>query len=52
MCEGFYGSLFRREATEVEDIDVAMALHESIRAVRSTDWDQPLKWAQFVHYGA
>ena len=52
VAEGFYGSLFRRKDTEVEDIDVATALHESIRAVRSTDWDQPLKWAQFVHYGA
>jgi CHAT domain-containing protein len=52
VAGGFYGSLFRREDTEVEDIDIATALHESIGAVRATDWDQPLKWAQFVHYGA
>jgi hypothetical protein len=29
-----------------------MASHEAINAVREKEWDQPLKWAQFVHYGA
>lgn len=52
VAEGFYGSLFRWEDTELEDIDISTALHESLGAVRATDWDQPLKWAQFVQHGA
>jgi hypothetical protein len=37
---------------EIEDKDVAMALYEEVRAARETEWDQPLKWAQLVHYSA
>jgi tetratricopeptide (TPR) repeat protein len=51
VAKGFYSELFK-EGVEIEDKDVAMALHEAIRVARETDWDQPLKWAQFVHYGA
>lgn len=51
VARGFYGELFKKDA-EIEDKDVAVALHEAVRAAREMDWDQPLKWAQFVHYGA
>jgi CHAT domain-containing protein len=51
VAKGFYGTLFKGDA-EIEDRDVAMALHEAVNAVRGTEWDQPLKWAQYVHYEA
>ncbi|KAF1809923.1 hypothetical protein P152DRAFT_493604 [Eremomyces bilateralis CBS 781.70] len=52
VAKRFYESLFRGEDTKVEDIDVAMAFHESVPAVRVAYRNQPLIWAQFVHYGA
>jgi CHAT domain-containing protein len=51
VAKGFYGTLFKADV-EIEDKEVAMASHEAINAVREKEWDQPLKWAQFVHYGA
>lgn len=52
IAKGFYETLFRGPGRSVEDKDIAMALHESVRKERATLWNQPLKWAQFVHYGS
>jgi tetratricopeptide (TPR) repeat protein len=57
VAKGFYKTLFQRakiedKDVEIEDEDVAMALHEGVRAARERDRDKPLEWAQFVHYGA
>ncbi|CZR51372.1 uncharacterized protein PAC_01247 [Phialocephala subalpina] len=51
IAKGFYGTLFKGDI-ETMDEDVALALHEAVSAVREMECDQPLKWAQFVHYGA
>jgi len=51
VAKEFYGELFK-DGAEMKDRAIAMALHEAVRAAREIDWDQPLKWAQFVHYGA
>jgi len=51
VAKEFYGAFFK-EGAEMGDKAIAMALHEAVRAARARDWDQPLKWAQFVHYGA
>ena len=51
VAKAFYEALFRMDG-KIEDNDIALALHEAVNATRETDWDQPLKWAQFVHYGA
>jgi len=51
VAKGFYRELFKEDA-EIKDKDIALALHKAVSAVRETEWDQPLKWAQFVHYGA
>lgn len=49
---GFYESLFETRQAEIEDRVVAIALQRSVEAVLAAYWDQPLKWAQFVHFGA
>jgi len=50
VAKEFYGALFN-EGAEMDDKGIAMALHVAVRAARKIDWNQPLKWAQFVHYG-
>ena len=37
------------EEADIKDKDVALALGEAVSTARQMDWDQPLKWAQFVH---
>jgi hypothetical protein len=49
VAKGFYSSLSYGGGSNRE---VAAAVHTSILAVRSRMYKQPLKWAQFVHYGA
>jgi CHAT domain-containing protein len=51
VAGGFYKALFEGDA-KIEDKDIALALHQAVSAARDGEWDQPLKWAQFVHYGA
>jgi CHAT domain-containing protein len=51
VARAFYEALFRN-GEKREDKDVALALHEAVGATREMDWNQPLTWAQFVHYGA
>lgn len=51
VAEEFYEELFSRGA-EVGDRDIVTALHLAVASAREQDWDQPLLWAQFVHYGA
>ncbi|KJZ74126.1 hypothetical protein HIM_06575 [Hirsutella minnesotensis 3608] len=52
VARGFYHSLLGRGGLGWRDADVALALNEALAAVRCTDSDMPLNWAQFVHYGA
>jgi tetratricopeptide (TPR) repeat protein len=52
MAKGFYSRLFIDGAEQISDEDVARALHGSLMSVRAKLWNQPLKWASFVHYGA
>jgi tetratricopeptide (TPR) repeat protein len=53
VAMNFYSRLLGSDGGETRsNREVASALHGSILAVRSEWWKQPLKWAQFVHYGA
>jgi CHAT domain-containing protein len=52
VASSFYLRLFWRGHTLFQDEDVATALRKSMMAVRAVDVERPLKWAQFVHYGA
>ena len=47
----FYGDLFSRGAV-LGDRDIVTALHVAVTEARESYFDQPLLWAQFVHYGA
>jgi CHAT domain-containing protein len=51
VAEGFYKELFSRGA-EVGDRDIVTALHLAVAGARERGRDQPLLWAQFIHYGA
>jgi len=52
VARGFYSSLFRQGSVRWGNKKVAMVLREEVKGVRASDLKQPLKWAQFVHYGA
>lgn len=52
VAKEFYGSLLRRDGAGWTDRDVASALREAVMVVKTADFDMPLNWAQFVHYGA
>ncbi|KAA8610945.1 CHAT domain-containing protein [Pyrenophora tritici-repentis] len=51
VAKAFYGTLFGGDG-KMEDNDIASALQKAVSTIREKEWDQPLKWAQFVHYGA
>jgi tetratricopeptide (TPR) repeat protein len=52
VASAFYKSLLQRRRSGIEKPDVALALHEAVMGVREAEWDMPLTWAQFVHFGA
>ena len=56
VASTFYRSLFgQKEAMGREGHggpDVARAVREAVMAVRETETEMPLAWAQFVHFGA
>jgi CHAT domain-containing protein len=53
VASGFYSSLFEHKDVPGSDARrVAWALREAVMAVRAKNMDMPLKWAQFVHFGA
>ncbi|PHH91989.1 hypothetical protein CDD83_9436 [Cordyceps sp. RAO-2017] len=52
VARRFYSSFLGREGLGWRDGAVARSLREAVVAVRSDDYDMPLNWAQFVHYGA
>jgi hypothetical protein len=52
VASAFYKSLLQRRRPDIEKPDVALALHEAVMRVREAEWDMPLIWAQFVHFGA
>lgn len=51
VTKAFYGTLFGGDRN-IDDKDIALALHEAVSAARMKEWDQPLKWAPYVQYGA
>jgi CHAT domain-containing protein len=52
IAKVFYESFFQKEKAETDNKNVALALQESVAMIRAIYGDQPLKWAQFVHFGA
>ncbi|KAJ5652335.1 hypothetical protein N7507_009761 [Penicillium longicatenatum] len=54
LARSFYAELCRNGNLECTDRDVGMALHQAVSAVlTSVDYEKrPLRWAQYVHYGA
>jgi len=52
VAKNFYSRLFQSGVEQRSSREVAAALHESVQLIKSVMWKQPLKWAQFVHYGA
>ncbi len=51
VASRFYSLLLHRK-TNWSAREVALALREAVMAVRATEMEVPLVWAQFVHYGA
>ncbi|KAF2185927.1 TPR-like protein [Zopfia rhizophila CBS 207.26] len=50
----FYSELFRNGTARYNDRAVALALHKAVVKVRESDnyCKRPLRWAQYVHFGA
>lgn len=47
-----YTSLLQQSLPDLPNRTVAVVLQEAVLAVREANLNMPLKWAQFVHYGA
>ena len=52
VAHGFYASLVEQGVLRLDSRGIAAALHTSVMEARAENRKQPLKWAQFVHYGA